>query len=212
MDSDISMEVVEDIAVEGEVMVEDAGKTAEEDIDDEEVRPAEEEEYEPPTQRRRRNAFEALDGVPEVPVLDPKDVNIGAELERLYKSKVFKAKKDEADRNPNENQKTVPKRALYDCDCMYFFGLNPRYENDQHGGKQANIEAMIVAAIAFEAEQWNKMFTKLDDKDLRKICSDVNKQAQEWLKKKTIDICQVSPKTVFKKLKNLRCFSTKYRY
>jgi len=144
-------------------------------------------------------------------VLDPKDVNIGAELERLYKSKVFKAKKDEADRNPNENQKTVPKRALYDCDCMYFFGLNPRYENDQHGGKQANIEAMTVAAIAFEAEQWNKMFTKLDDKDLRKICSDVNKQAQEWLKKRTIDICQVSPKTVFKKLKNLRSFSTKYK-
>ena len=144
-------------------------------------------------------------------MLDPKDVNIGAELERLYKSKVFKAKKDEADRNPNENQKTVPKRALYDCDCMYFFGLNPRYENDQHGGKQANIEAMTVAAIAFEAEQWNKMFTKLDDKDLRKICSDVNKQAQEWLKKRTIDICQVSPKTVFKKLKNLRSFSTKYK-
>jgi len=78
LDGDISMEVVEDIAVEGEVMVEDAGKTAEEDIDDEEVRPAEEEEYEPPTQRRRRNAFEALDGVPEVPVLDTKDVNIGA--------------------------------------------------------------------------------------------------------------------------------------
>ena len=45
-------------------------------------------------------------------MLDPKDVNIGAELERLYKSKVFKAKKDEADRNPNENQKIYERFAV----------------------------------------------------------------------------------------------------
>ena len=89
--------------------------------------------------------------------------------------------------------------------------MNPQYENDQHGGKQANIDAMTVAAIAFESEQWDKMFTKLDDKDLRKICSEVNKQAQEWLKKKAIEICQVPSKTVFKKLKNLRSVSTKYK-
>ena len=47
------------------------------------------------------------------------------------------------------------------------------------------------------------MFTKLDDKDLQQICSEVNKQAQEWLKKKA--------KTVFKNLKNLRMVSTKYK-
>ena len=51
---------------------------------------------------------------------------------------------------PNERQKTVPKRALFDCDRIYFFGLNPQYGNDQHGGKQTNIDAMTIAAIALE--------------------------------------------------------------
>lgn len=71
---------------------------------------------------------------------------------------------------------------------------------------------MTVAAIAFDNEQWNEMFTELDDAALRKICSEVNQQAHGWLKKKAIDICQKDPeRTKFRKLKNLRSFSGKYK-
>eukprot|EP00956_Cyclotella_meneghiniana_P034407 scaffold104587_cov44-Cyclotella_meneghiniana.AAC.3 len=193
--------------MDGEVSAENEGKTAEEDLDDALL--PEDEVQEPPSQQQRVvNAFEMLDGLPTAPLIDPKELSIGLELERLYKSNIFAEKKRMAD----EESKSVPKRALFDCGCHYFFGLNPVMVNDGHGGRQANIDAMTLAAIAFNNEQWNEMFTELDDAALRKICSEVNQQAHDWLKKKAIDICQKDPKsTRFRKLKNLRSFSGKYK-
>lgn len=36
----------------------------------------------------------------------------------------------------DEKGKSVPKRALFDCGCHYFFGLNPVMVNDGHGGSK----------------------------------------------------------------------------
>ena len=160
--------------LDGEVSAENEDKTAQEDLDDA-LLPGDEVQEPPSQQQRVVNAFEILDGLPTAPIIDPNDLSIGRELERLYKSNIFAEKKRMAD---EKQGKSVPKRALlFDCGCHYFFGLNPVMVNDGHGGKQANIDAMTVAAIAFDNEQWNEIFTELDDAALRKICSEVNQQA-----------------------------------
>ena len=68
--------------MDGEVSAENEGKTAEEDLDDALL--PEDEVQEPPSQRQRVvNAFKILDELPTAPLIDPNDLSIGRELERL---------------------------------------------------------------------------------------------------------------------------------
>jgi len=73
-----------------------------------------------------------------------------------------------------------------------------------------NVHAMTVATIAFKPELWDQVLSGTSNKkEVRKICSNVNTHAREWLKKTEIDICNRDSKATFKKLKNLRSVSGK---
>jgi hypothetical protein len=153
------------------------------------------------------DAFAALDGLGSADTRTT-DINIIAQLELLHSNGVFQAKKRQADAADD----VVTKRALFDSNNKYFFGYNPNMAQDRKGGKKHYTNAMTAVAIAFDGNQWNRMFDEsLDSNAVRTIMAAVSKEVHLKIKDLSITLQIRKPTDKFRELKNLRSVSGKWK-
>ena len=158
----------------------------------------------------KKNALAVL-GIP-VEKPDTNAITVKTELERLWKTKVFKNRKALAGVDDEGKQIPVPKRALFDPDCALFFGYNEIMEKDKKGLKKAYTDAMTVVAISFNKRLWDTMFEdSLKEEGMRDIVGEICGKVQLTLREMAIRYTEKTEKSKFKQLKNLRSIHGKWK-
>jgi hypothetical protein len=153
------------------------------------------------------DAFAALDGLGSADTRTT-DINVIAQLELLHSNCVFQAKKRQA----YAAGEVVTKRALFDSKNKYFFGYNPSMAQDRKGGKKHYTNAMTAVAVAFDGNQWNRMFDEsLDSNAVRTIVATVSKEVHLKIKDLSITLQIRQPTDNFRELENLRSVSGKWK-
>lgn len=158
----------------------------------------------------KKNALAVL-GIP-VEKPDTNAITVKTELERLWKTKVFKNRKALAGVDDEGKQIPVPKRALFDPDFALFFGYNEIMEKDKKGLKKTYTDAMTVVAISFNERLWDTMFEdSLKEEGMRDIVGEICGKVQLTLREMAIRYTEKTEKSKFKQLKNLRSIHGKWK-
>jgi hypothetical protein len=154
----------------------------------------------PPTKQLKATApvmdafLQLIDGAA-VEHVDLNSITISSEIEHLHSAGVFHAKKQKADAAGSK----VPKRALFDDQCKYYFGPNPHMHRDKSGNKKNN----IIGKQMFDEDPGSD--------EVRRIANAVNYRVHHKIKDWEIGFCGRKEDDRFGSLKNQHAVAAKWK-